>query len=308
MKILVTGAAGFIGFHLCTSLLNEGHDVIGIDNFYTGKQKTADALSKMKGLRFLEGDVRTTLTITGAIHQIYHLACPASPRHYQKDSLLTLDTCYLGTRNVLELARSAGARVLIASTSEIYGDAEVHPQDELYRGAVNPYGPRACYDEGKRISESLAYTYKTQWDIQVRIARIFNTYGPGMNEDDGRVMTNLIVSALNKTPMPIYGTGEQTRSFCFVSDQVAGLTKLMNSDCDTPVNIGNPHEVSILKVAEIIRELTSSTSPLEFHPLPIDDPKQRCPDIRKAREQLHWEPVVSLKEGLKEMIYYYDHH
>lgn len=306
MKIIVTGAAGFIGYHLCSALLGSGHKVIGVDNFYTGARDIVEDLSKLSGFEFIEGDVRGELDFSDlTIDQVYHLACPASPPHYQKDPIFTLDTCYLGTKNILELARHKNATVLIASTSEIYGDAECHPQSETDRGLVNTWGPRACYDEGKRVGEALAFEYQKYFGVKVRVARIFNTYGPRMNKEDGRVMTNLILCALRKKPMTIYGTGRQTRSFCFVSDQVDGLIRLMNSPCDFPVNIGNPEEVSILQVAEIIKEITCSTSTFEFLSLPVDDPKRRCPDISKARQFLNWSPRVSLREGLNKMVDYY---
>lgn len=305
-KIIVTGAAGFIGYHLCSALLDRGHKVIGIDNFYTGARDIVEDLSKLSGFEFMERDVRGELDFIGMdVDQIYHLACPASPPHYQKDPIFTLDTCYLGTKNILELARKKNAIVLMTSTSEVYGEAECHPQGESYRGAVNTWGPRACYDEGKRVAESLAYEYQRYYEVKIRVARLFNTYGPRMNKEDGRVMTNLILCALRQKPMTIYGTGRQTRSFCFVSDEVEGLIRLMNSSCNFPVNIGNPEEVSILQVAEIIKEITRSASTLEFLPLPVDDPKRRCPDISKARQFLNWSPRVSLREGLNKMVNYY---
>ncbi len=305
MKILVTGAAGFIGYHLCKALLAAGNAVLGADNFYTGNKKNVDDLAKHAQFSFVEWDVRQDASFDlSGIRRIYHLACPASPPHYQRDPLFTLDTCYLGTRHVLEMARAGDARILIASTSEVYGDAEVHPQNECYKGSVNTWGPRACYDEGKRIAETLAFEYQSR--VQIRVARIFNTYGPRMNVEDGRVMTSLIVNALKGAPMPIYGSGKQTRSFCFISDQVRGLVALMQSDCTGPINIGNPEEVSILDVAKIIKDLARSSSVFEFHPLPQDDPQRRCPDISRASAEFHWSPVVSLKDGLKEMIRYYD--
>ncbi len=307
MRIIVTGAAGFIGYHLCLTLLHAGHEVIGIDNFYTGSKGNIEELGKLPGFQFIESDVRHEIDDDGSsIGQIYHLACPASPVYYQKDPLFTLDTCYLGTRNVLEFARKKSAGVLIASTSEIYGDPDVHPQEEMYRGRVNTWGPRSCYDEGKRIAESLAFEYQNCFSVKVRVARIFNTYGPNMNRADGRVMTNLILSALQKKPMTIYGTGRQTRSFCFISDQIEGLIQLMNSSCNFPVNLGNPEEVSILEVAHIIKELTHSDSSYEFYPLPVDDPRMRCPDITRAKQLLQWSPQVSLRQGLEKMIRYYE--
>ena len=309
MKIFVTGAAGFIAYHLIDLLLKSGHTVIGIDNFISGQKKNIADLSKNKNFIFFEFDV---IDLTSAkmppqltehlknLDQIYHLACPASPPIYQTNPLHTLDTCYLGSKYVLEIAKENKARILLASTSEIYGDPLEHPQSESYRGNTNSFGPRACYDEGKRIMETLAFNY-LQFGVQVRIPRIFNTYGPRMSSVDGRVLTNFIDQALNNKPLTIYGDGLQTRSFCYVSDLVKGLMALMDSQVTEPVNLGSQFEFTILDLANTVVSLINPALKLNFLPLPLDDPKQRRPNTTLALEKLNWNAVVDLKTGLNLM-------
>lgn len=298
MRIVITGGAGFIGSALCLRLLDEGHEVIVVDNFYTGRRENLP-----KGVELIEHDICVPLEIGGAIDRIYNLACPASPPAYQKDPIFTLRTNVVGTLNVLELARATGARFLQASTSEIYGDPEVHPQPESYRGAVNTLGPRACYDEGKRAAEAACMDYERVHGIEVRIARIFNTYGPRMDPEDGRVVSNFIMQALRGEPLTLYGDGRQTRSFCFVSDLVDGLVRLMeHRENPGPVNLGNPDERSVADLARIVLELTGKQSELVHRPLPADDPKVRCPDLERARSVLGYAPSVPLEEGLKTAI------
>ncbi len=298
-KVLVTGAAGFVGSHLCDQLLAQGDLVFALDNLYTGRKENLPQHSR---LIWIPADVITPLTpehqeIMGTVDQIYHLACPASPVHYQRDPVFTLKTSFLGTLHLLELAETWGSRILVASTSEVYGDPQVHPQPESYWGHVNPFGIRSCYDEGKRVGESLCFAFRER-GVDVRIARIFNTYGPRMTLDDGRVVSNLLVQALQGHSLTVYGTGSQTRSFCYVSDLVAGLMALMASQIRDPVNLGNPAEFRILDLAEQVRALIDPALPITFLPLPGDDPQRRCPDITLAKTQLGWHPQVSLGEGL----------
>jgi UDP-glucuronate decarboxylase len=303
-RILVTGGAGFIGSHLCARLLARGAEVTCLDNFFTGRKSNVFHLMEDPRFDVVRHDVHQPIYCE--VDQIYHLACPASPVHYQLHPVETITTSVQGAIHALELARRKNARVLLASTSEVYGDPEVHPQPESYRGNVNPIGPRACYDEGKRCSEALFFDYHRQYEVDVCVARIFNTYGPVLNQGDGRVVSNFVVQALRGEPLTIYGDGTQTRSFCFVSDLVDGLVRLMNADGFTgPVNLGNPSEFTMLELAELIIELTGSESEIVHRPLPEDDPTQRQPDIRLARERLGWEPRVSLREGLKPTIDYF---
>jgi UDP-glucuronate decarboxylase len=304
---LVTGGAGFIGSHLCDSLLQRGARVTCIDNLYTGSMRNIRPLLNHPHFSFIEHDVRYPIKIEGPLERIYNLACPASPRHYQRDPIGTMKTCVLGTMNVLELARQKSSRVLQASTSEVYGDPEVHPQPESYHGHVNPTGPRACYDEGKRAAEALMFDYHRVFEVDVKVARIFNTYGPRMLENDGRVVSNFIVQALQGEPITVYGAGDQTRSFCFIDDLVRGLEMLMESprSITGPFNLGNPEEVSVATIAREILACTGSRSSLEFEPLPQDDPKRRKPVIEAAKRLLGWQPRVPLKQGLEATIAYF---
>jgi UDP-glucuronate decarboxylase len=312
MQIFVTGAAGFISFHLIRTLLDRGFGVIGIDNFKSGQARNISDLEKYSPrFRFIKMDVIEMLNPTsfkslevagiGDIKQIFHMACPASPPIYQIDPINTLDTCYIGTRNALELGLRFGAKVLIASTSECYGDPEIHPQPESYRGNVNTFGPRSCYDEGKRVSESLAYAYSLK-GLEVRIARIFNTYGPRMSPADGRVLTNFIEQALKSQNLTIYGDGKQTRSICYCEDLVRGLIKLMDSNVQGPINLGSEFEVTVNELANKVIALTKSTSTISFMPLPQDDPKIRRPDITRAKNELNWKPEIKPETGIGKMI------
>lgn len=298
--ILVIGSAGFIGSHLVAALEERGHTVIGVDDFSTGNKANVSPRSDC-----IEHDIVQPLYIKKNLDQIYNLACPASPKHYQKNAIRTIKINTLGMMNVLGLARKHGARVLQASTSEVYGDPLFHPQSERYFGNVNPFGPRSCYDEGKRVAEALCYEYQKTHGMEVRVARIFNTYGPRMQPDDGRVVSNFIVSALRNKPLQIYGDGSQTRSFCYVSDMVDGLIRLMESDRSGPVNLGNPEEILVKDLAERVLAMTGATSSVEFLPLPQDDPHRRKPDITRAIENLHWRPTVSLEAGLQKTIDYF---
>lgn len=315
-KIVVTGGAGFIGSHLCERLLNEDNHIICVDNLFSSRKENIEPLLSNSNFRFIEHDIKHPLfpkDIGCYVDQIYNLACPASPVYYQKNPVYTIKTSTEGTKNMLGLAKAINAtdrgtnvRVLQASTSEIYGDPLEHPQKETYLGNVNPIGPRACYDEGKRVAESLMKAYHTQHKIDIKIVRIFNTYGPRMAKDDGRVVSNFINQAINNEDITIYGDGSQTRSFCYVSDMVDGLIKMMNSENFTgPVNLGNPTEMTVLGLAKKVIELTNSKSKITFNSLPIDDPVRRCPDISLAKEKLNWEPKVQLNKGLEETIEYY---
>ena len=304
-RILVTGGAGFIGSHLCERLLNEGNEVICVDNFYTGTKDNIKHLLNNPYFEFIRHDICFPLYVE--VDEIYNLACPASPIHYQKDPVQTTKVSVMGSINMLGLAKRLKIKILQASTSEIYGDPLVHPQPETYWGNVNPIGPRACYDEGKRCAETLFFDYHRQHKIKIKVARIFNTYGPRMHPDDGRVVSNFIVQALKNEPITVYGDGTQTRSFCYIDDMVDGLIKLMNSkdDFTGPVNLGNPSEFTILEFAEKVIKLTNSKSKIVFKPLPEDDPRQRQPDISLAKKELSWEPKVPLEEGLKLTIDYF---
>ncbi len=305
MRIVVAGAAGFIGSHFCDRLLAEGHTVVAIDNFLTGSAANLAHLAEEPRFAFQKWDVTQPFTIEGAVDCVANLASPASPKDYLEHPIETLDVGSAGTRNLLELARDKGARFLLTSTSECYGDPLVHPQVETYWGNVNPVGPRSCYDESKRFAEALTMAYHRKHGLRTNIARIFNTYGPRMKLDDGRVVPAFLDQALRGEPMTVFGDGSQTRSFCYVSDLVDGLYRLMLSDERYPVNLGNPAEMTILQFAEQIRSLTGAASPIVFRPLPEDDPKQRRPDIGKARRLLGWEPRVPLEEGLRPTVEYF---
>jgi UDP-glucuronate decarboxylase len=300
MRILVTGGAGFIGSHLIDRLMNQGHEVICLDNFYTGNKSNVAHWLDNPRFDLIRHDVTEPIRLE--VDQIYHLACPASPVHYQYNPVKTIKTNVMGTMNMLGLAKRVKARFLLASTSEVYGDPEVHPQPEEYRGSVNPIGIRSCYDEGKRVAETLAFDYHRQNDVDIRVMRIFNTYGPRMLENDGRVVSNLIVQALKGIPLTIYGDGSQTRSFCYVSDLVEGMMRLMNGDHIGPINIGNPGEYTILELAQTIQNMINPNTSLKYEPLPQDDPQRRKPDITKAKTHLGWEPTIELKEGLEKTI------
>jgi UDP-glucuronate decarboxylase len=307
MTIVVTGGAGFIGSNLCDRLVQKGHRVVCVDNLFTGQLANVRPLMNHPRFTFVEHDMREPLAITGAIDRIYNLACPASPRHYQRDPIGTMRTCVLGACHALELAHIKGARVLQASTSEVYGDPEVHPQPESYDGHVNITGPRACYDEGKRSAETLFFDYHRQHCLSIKVARIFNTYGPRMLEDDGRVVSNFIVQALRDEPITLYGDGSQTRSFCYVDDLLTGLELLMESPSDVigPCNLGNPREVPIKEIARMVLDRTRSRSTIEHRPLPQDDPKRRQPVIDRARSLLGWRPRIELEDGLRDTIDYF---
>ncbi len=314
MKILVTGGSGFVGANLCARLLEEGHEVVCLDNFYSSERANVADLEGRDGFEVVEHDAVKewpTSVKKADFDQIYHLACPASPPRYQKDHIYTLRTNFEGTRNVLELARRQGERrakprVLFTSTSEVYGDPKVHPQVEDYRGSVNPHGLRSCYDEGKRAAESLCMNYWREHKVPVRIVRIFNTYGPHMDKDDGRVISNFVNQALERKPLTIFGDGEQTRSFQYIDDLLDGMIAYMNLDEDFPgpINIGNPNEFTILELADVVKELIGEID-VEYQDLPADDPMQRCPDISLAKSKLGWEPKVSLREGLEKTIEYW---
>ena len=303
--ILVTGGAGFIGSHLCERLLNDGNDVICLDNFFTGSKDNIRHLIGQKGFELVRHDI--TKEYFAEVDQIYNLACPASPPHYQYNAIKTIKTSVLGVTNMLGLAKRCKARILQASTSEVYGDPQVHPQVESYWGNVNPIGIRSCYDEGKRCAETLMMDYHRQNNVDTRIIRIFNTYGPKMDPNDGRVVSNFIVQALKGEDITIYGDGSQTRSFCYVSDLVDGMIKMMNNDHGFigPVNLGNPSERTILDFAKLIIEMTNSNSKIVYKPLPGDDPTQRKPDISLAKKELDWEPKIDIRDGLNKTIEYF---
>ncbi len=304
-RVLVTGGAGFVGSHLCERLVARGDDVLCVDNYFTGRKDNIAHLLGLPNFEAMRHDVTVPLSVE--VDEIYNLACPASPVHYQDDPVQTTRTSVLGALNMLELARRLKAKVLQASTSEVYGDPTVHPQTEDYRGNVSTIGPRACYDEGKRCAETLFFDFHRQSGVRIKVARIFNTYGPRMHPDDGRVVSNFILQALRGEDITLYGDGQQTRSFCFVDDLVEGLLRLMDSpDAVTgPINLGNTHEIRVRELAEEVLGLTGSASMLVFRPLPQDDPMQRCPDITRARTTLGWEPRVSLREGLSRTVAYF---
>lgn len=304
-KILVTGGAGFLGSHLCERLLEQGHEVLCVDNLFTGTKRNILHLLSNPRFEFMRHDVTFPLYVE--VDEIYNLACPASPVHYQFDPVQTTKTSVMGAINMLGLAKRTRAKILQASTSEVYGDPEIHPQVESYRGAVNPIGIRACYDEGKRCAETLFFDYQRQHNVNIKVMRIFNTYGPRMHPNDGRVVSNFIIQALKGEDISIYGDGSQTRSFCYVDDLIDGMIKLMGSKDGFfgPVNIGNPNEFTILELAKNVIELAKSHSKIGFHPLPQDDPKQRKPDITLAQSELKWEPSIQLKEGLEKTIQYF---
>ncbi len=305
-KILVTGGAGFIGSHLCEFLLEKGEKVTCLDNLLTGSKNNIEKLFSNKNFYFSKMTINNPISYNGKFDQIYNLACPASPVHYQSDPINTIKTNTIGVINMLELAEKKNSRILQASTSEVYGDPLEHPQSESYLGNVNTIGPRSCYDEGKRVAETLFSDFHREKGVDIRIARIFNTYGPNMAEDDGRVISNFVLQALKNEAITIYGNGEQTRSFCYVSDTVDGLYKLMNKkDFIGPVNLGNPIEFSMNKLAKKIVDLTNSNSNLIYGELPLDDPKKRMPDIILARDKLDWKPKVHLSDGLKKTINYF---
>lgn len=296
MRVLVTGGAGFIGSHLIDRLMAEGHEVICLDNFYTGHKRNILKWIDHPYFECIRHDVTEPIRLE--VDQIYHLACPASPVHYQYNPVKTIKTNVIGTLNMLGLAKRVKARFLLASTSEVYGDPEVHPQPEEYRGNVNTIGIRSCYDEGKRVAETLSFDYHRQNNVDIRVARIFNTYGPRMLENDGRVVSNFVVQALQGIPLTVYGTGSQTRSFCYVSDLVDGLIRLMNGDYIGPVNLGNPDEYTILELAQAVQTMVNPDAELIYKPLPQDDPQRRKPDNTKAKTFLNWSPTVPLQEGL----------
>ena len=305
-RILVTGGAGFVGSHLCERLLNEGNEVISLDNYFTGQKKNIEHLMDNHYFEIIRHDV--TMPYFIEVDEIYNLACPASPIHYQYNPIKTVKTSVMGAINMLGLAKRIKAKILQASTSEVYGDPQIHPQTEDYWGYVNPIGARACYDEGKRVSETLFVNYNTQNNVRIKIIRIFNTYGPRMHPNDGRVVSNFIVQALRGNDITVYGTGNQTRSFQYIDDLISGMTKMMatNDDFTGPVNIGNPNEFTILELAEKVIDIIGSKSKIVFEDLPMDDPMQRQPNISLAKSELNWEPKIKLDEGLKTTIKFFD--
>ena len=307
MKILITGGAGFIGSHLCERLLNDGNDVLCVDNYFTGTKSNIVHLLDNHQFELMRHDVTFPLYVE--VDQIYNMACPASPIHYQYDPVQTTKTSVHGAINMLGLAKRVKARIFQASTSEVYGDPTQHPQQESYWGNVNPIGPRSCYDEGKRCAETLFFDYFRQHNLDIKVGRIFNTYGPRMRPDDGRVISNFIVQALTEKDITVYGKGDQTRSFCYVDDLVEGILRLMTTEKGVtgPMNLGNPIEYTILEIAEIIIDKIGSKSKIIFEPLPEDDPKQRQPDISFAKSKLDWEPKIHLQDGLEKTIHYFDH-
>ena len=304
-RVLVTGGAGFIGSHLCERLLNDGHDVLCVDNYYSSTKANIGHLLDNPRFEVIRHDVTFPLYVE--VDQIFHLACPASPIHYQRDPVQTTKTAVHGSINMLGLAKRTGAKILLTSTSEVYGDPLVHPQTEDYWGNVNPIGPRACYDEGKRAAETLFFDYHRQHGLKIKVVRLFNTYGPRMHPQDGRVVSNFVMSALTGAPLTVYGEGQQTRSFCYVSDLIDGLIAMMNSGDETtgPINLGNPGEFTIGELANIVIDMTNSDSSVKFLPLPIDDPIRRQPDITRAKNQLGWAPTIPLAEGLETTIQYF---
>jgi UDP-glucuronate decarboxylase len=304
-RILVTGGAGFLGSHLTERLLKDGHEVIVADNFFTGSKKNLEAFKQNPNFEFIRHDIMNPLYVE--VDEIYNLACPASPVHYQHNPVQTTKTSVYGALNMLGLAKRTGAKILQASTSEVYGDPEVHPQTEDYWGKVNPIGIRACYDEGKRVAETLFFDYKRMYDLNIKVVRIFNTYGTRMNADDGRVVSNFIVQALQDKDITLYGTGLQSRSFCYVDDLINGLVSMMATDKSVtgPINLGNPNEFTMQELASKVIELTNSNSKIVYRSLPQDDPRQRQPDISKAKEVLQWQPQIELEEGLLKTINYF---
>ena len=307
-RVLVTGGAGFIGSHLCERLLGDGYDVLCVDNYYSSTKDNIAHLLDHPRFEVIRHDVTFPLYVE--VDQIFHLACPASPVHYQRDPVQTTKTAVHGSINMLGLAKRTGARILLTSTSEVYGDPLVHPQTEDYWGNVNPIGPRACYDEGKRAAETLFFDYHRQHNLDIKVVRLFNTYGPRMHPQDGRVVSNFIMSALTGAPLTVYGEGEQTRSFCYVSDLIAGLIAMMNtgSEVTGPINLGNPGEFTIGELANIVIEKTNSDSKIDYLPLPVDDPIRRQPDISRAKTSLGWEPTIALSEGLDTTIAHFKEH
>jgi len=305
-RALVTGGAGFLGSHLCERLLKDGLDVLCVDNFYTGTKRNIVHLVDKPYFEILRHDITFPLYVE--VDEIYNLACPASPIHYQNDPVQTTKVNVHGSINMLGLAKRVKAKILQASTSEVYGDPTVHPQTEKYRGNVNPIGPRSCYDEGKRCAETLFFDYYRQYNLEIKVSRIFNTYGPRMHPSDGRVVSNFIIQALQGVPITIYGDGFQTRSFCYVDDMIDGLIKLMNSQPEEtgPMNLGNPEEITIIELADLIKDIVNSKTEIMFEPLPEDDPCRRKPDISLAKERLGWEPKVPLKTGIKKTIDYFE--
>lgn len=308
MRILVAGGAGFLGSHLCEKLVEQGHDLLVVDNLLTGRLLNLSNFVGNRKIEFRQADVVNK--IEGNFDRIYNLACPGSPPRYQENPVGTARTNFVGVDNLLQLAAKCGARFFQASTSEVYGDPQIHPQPEHYLGNVNPIGPRACYDEGKRIGETLCFDYHRQYGVKIKVARIFNTYGPRMNADDGRVVSNFIVRALSNKPIEIYGNGEQTRSFCYVSDLIDGFVRLMESPEEVlgPINLGNPGEFTIRELARIITEMTASRSKIVYYELPKDDPWKRRPDISQAEKILGWRPTINLREGLLRTITYFEQH
>jgi UDP-glucuronate decarboxylase len=300
MRILVTGGAGFIGSHLIDQLMGQGHDVICLDNFYTGNKRNLEHWMGNPYFELIRHDITEPIRLE--VDQIYHLACPASPVHYQYNPVKTIKTNVMGTLNMCGLAKRVKARILLASTSEVYGDPEVHPQTEDYRGNVNPIGIRSCYDEGKRVAETLLFDYHRQNNVDIRVARIFNTYGPRMLENDGRVVSNFISQALRGNALTVYGDGSQTRSFCFASDLVDGLMRLMNGDQIGPINLGNPDEYTILELAQMVQERINPGAEIQFRTLPQDDPQRRRPDITRAKTLLGWQPKIRVQDGLDKTI------
>jgi UDP-glucuronate decarboxylase len=307
-RVLVTGGAGFIGSHLCERLLGDGYDVLCVDNYYSSTKDNIAHLLGHPRFEVIRHDVTFPLYVE--VDQIFHLACPASPVHYQRDPVQTTKTAVHGSINMLGLAKRTGARILLTSTSEVYGDPLVHPQTEDYWGNVNPIGPRACYDEGKRAAETLFFDYHRQHNLDIKVVRLFNTYGPRMHPQDGRVVSNFIMSALTGAPLTVYGEGQQTRSFCYVSDLIDGLIAMMNSGPDVtgPINLGNPGEFTIGELANIVIEKTNSESKIDYLPLPVDDPIRRQPDITRAKAALGWEPTIALSEGLDTTIAHFKQH
>ncbi len=305
MRILITGAAGFLGSHLSRKMLDLGHSVVGLDDFSTGSERNLKELMQNPEFQFVRHDIR--LPYESDVDFILNFACPASPRHYQSDPVRTIETNFLGIINMLHLARDTGAKLLQASTSEVYGDPAISPQKEDYWGNVNPIGIRSCYDEGKRAAETLCFDYLRQYEVDARVIRIFNTYGPNMEVGDGRVVSNFIVQALQNEPITIYGDGSQTRSFCYVSDLIDGISKVisLNENPNSPINLGNPTDFTMLELAQVVLEVTKSSSKIEFHPLPQDDPRQRKPDISFAKSLLSWEPTVNLEAGVSSTAKYF---